>query len=53
MDHGDQIGAKSTPKTSRISTIIQTMKEWIIYMYTLKGIIRVKENMGNGRKENT
>ena len=53
MDHGDQIGLKSTPKTNRISTIIQTMKEWIIYMYTLKGIIRVKETMENGRKENT
>ena len=53
MDHGDQIGSKSTQKTSRISMIIQIMKEWIIYMYTLKGIIRVKENMLNGRKENT
>lgn len=53
MDHGDQIGSKSIQKTSRISMIIQIMKEWIIYMYTLKGIIRVKENMWNGRKENT
>ena len=53
MDHGDQIGSKSIHKTSRISMIIQIMKEWIIYMYTLKGFIRVKENMWNGRKENT
>ena len=53
MDHGDQIGSKSTPKTNRISTIIQTMKVWIICMYTSKDIIRVKENMGNGRKEYT